>query len=112
VRLDYKREITGNEGEKKELAKDVSAMANSQGGHIIIGIDEKDQSPVSPPYGTPPIINRQNASEWIVSNNGRKCQRLRPKCTTTKGRTRCLERHRIKDGVNDASIIGAKTDVR
>ena len=47
-----------------------------------------------------------------VSNNGRKCQRLRPKCTTTKERTRCLKRHRIKDGVNDASIIGAKTDVR
>lgn len=66
VRLDYKREITGSEGEKKELAKDVSAMANSQGGHIIIGVDEQNQSPISPPFGTSPIINNQNASEWIA----------------------------------------------
>lgn len=37
ARLDYKEEIT------KDLAKHVSAMANTEGGHIVIGVEEEDE---------------------------------------------------------------------
>lgn len=41
IRLEYKRDLYGqNDNSKKELLKDVSALANSQGGHLIIGIEE------------------------------------------------------------------------
>lgn len=40
--LDYKASINLSAGdEKKELCKDVSAMANTSGGYIIIGVNEK-----------------------------------------------------------------------
>lgn len=42
VTLDYKREFTKN---NKEIAKDISAFANTSGGRIIYGIDEIDSSP-------------------------------------------------------------------
>lgn len=39
--LDYKRDLYGkNNGDKKELLKDVSAFANSSGGDLLIGIEE------------------------------------------------------------------------
>lgn len=39
--LDYKRDNYGGKDEdKKELLKDVSSFANTQGGDILIGIDE------------------------------------------------------------------------
>lgn len=45
ARLEYKREIDLTEKGKREVAKDVAAMANSQGGYIIYGIDEdREQS--------------------------------------------------------------------
>jgi len=41
IRLEYKRDLYGNnDNSKKELLKDISAFANSQGGHLILGIDE------------------------------------------------------------------------
>lgn len=41
LRLDYKRASYGkSEADRKELLKDVSAFANSQGGHLVIGVDE------------------------------------------------------------------------
>lgn len=37
ITLDYKGDFTGNlEKAKKELAKDVAAFANSQGGAVVI----------------------------------------------------------------------------
>ena len=40
--LEYKSQLTiGSSGEKKEFLFDVSAFANSKGGHLIIGIEEK-----------------------------------------------------------------------
>jgi hypothetical protein len=39
--LEYKRELYGSSGDnKRELLKDVSAFANSHGGHLLLGIDE------------------------------------------------------------------------
>lgn len=43
IRLEFKRDLYGNnDSSKKELLKDVSAFANSQGGHLIIGIEEQN----------------------------------------------------------------------
>lgn len=42
VHLDYKREIDNNSG---EIAKDLSAFANSDGGYIVYGIEEEMQKP-------------------------------------------------------------------
>lgn len=46
LRLEYKRDNYGaSDGDKRELLKDVSALANAQGGHLIIGIDEAEGTP-------------------------------------------------------------------
>jgi len=54
---------------KKELAKDVSAFANSAGGTIVFGIREKNQVPLSLDEGADPVII---SPEWIeqVINSG------------------------------------------
>ncbi|MCZ7380450.1 MAG: ATP-binding protein [Candidatus Methanoperedens sp.] len=44
LNLDYKRELNKPHD---EIAKDVSAFANANGGKIIYGIDEKDGLPSS-----------------------------------------------------------------
>lgn len=43
INLDYKKQLTNN----NEIAKDVSAFANTLGGKIVYGIDEKDGLPNS-----------------------------------------------------------------
>jgi hypothetical protein len=63
--LDYKARLEGEERDKKELAKDVSAMANSSGGYIVIGVAEKQGKPVHPPCGTARMIGHQKVEEWI-----------------------------------------------
>ena len=40
IQLDFKRTIDTTDKAKTELSKDVSAFANTIGGHIIIGMDE------------------------------------------------------------------------
>jgi hypothetical protein len=48
LRVEYKREPYGNtDADKREALKDVSAFANSHGGHLIIGIDAQGGVPVS-----------------------------------------------------------------
>jgi hypothetical protein len=75
VVLDYKKTmktISGSERAKAELAKDICAFANSQGGYLIIGIEEKKGKPVHPPCGTERMLEEQKAEEWleqvIISN--------------------------------------------
>jgi hypothetical protein len=63
--LDYKARLEGSDRDKKELAKDVSAMANSSGGYIVIGVAEKQAKPVHPPCGTTRMIGQQKVEEWI-----------------------------------------------
>lgn len=46
--VEYKRDTYGSsDADKKELLKDVSSLANTQGGDIYIGIDEDKGIPVS-----------------------------------------------------------------
>jgi len=63
--LDYKKTISGSEHDKAELAKDICAFANSQGGYLVIGVEERRGKPVHPPCGTERMIGRQKAEEWI-----------------------------------------------
>lgn len=47
LRLEYKREMYGNsDAEKREALKDISALANSAGGHLLIGVEEADGLPI------------------------------------------------------------------
>lgn len=43
-RLDYKREVYGR-GDNREIAKDISALANTQGGHLVLGISDTEGEP-------------------------------------------------------------------
>ena len=47
VRLDYKRSPALNKGKREEIAKDVSAFANSDGGLLIYGVCEENDLPSS-----------------------------------------------------------------
>lgn len=52
VRIEYKRELSGK-ADTKQVAKEVSALANTQGGVILFGVDEDEEhKPVWPPTGT------------------------------------------------------------
>ena len=49
-RLEYKEELKISTGsEKREFCKDISALANSQGGYVFFGVREGDGIPVSLP---------------------------------------------------------------
>ena len=47
ISLDYKKMVSGSGREKAELAKDICAFANSQGGYLVIGVEEKRGKPVA-----------------------------------------------------------------
>jgi predicted HTH transcriptional regulator len=68
VTLDYKRELTGSPRSRAELCMDISALANSQGGTIIYGVDEQqpDRTPVLPPHGTARRVSNQPVEEWVA----------------------------------------------
>jgi hypothetical protein len=58
--LDYKRDPYGNkDDDKKELLKDVSSFANTQGGDIVIGVDEDKGVPTGIPGVTLPDIDKE-----------------------------------------------------
>lgn len=66
VDLDWKKDFyKGTDAGKKELAKDVSAMANTAGGMVVIGVDDGNQdhahdlAPFDPVQG--------HGEEWIRS---------------------------------------------
>lgn len=41
LRLDFKRALYGNnDADRREALKDISALANAHGGHLVIGVDE------------------------------------------------------------------------
>lgn len=50
LRIEYKRELYGkSDADKSEALKDISAFANSVGGHLIIGVEEAEGLPVGIP---------------------------------------------------------------
>ena len=59
--LEFKRSdaLDNTDGNKRELAKDVSAMANAAGGVIVYGIEEKDNLADALDQGT------MQTKEWI-----------------------------------------------
>lgn len=63
ISLDYKAagSLSQADGKKNEIAKDVSAFANSAGGTIIYGIEEKDHRP----DGFSFIDGREFTKEWL-----------------------------------------------
>ena len=63
--LDYKRTVSGSESDNKEIAKDICALANSQGGYLIVGVEERNGKPIHPPCGTARMIGRQKVEEWV-----------------------------------------------
>ncbi|KRE13457.1 hypothetical protein ASE63_18465 [Bosea sp. Root381] len=64
LHLDFKRgdALAKSDGKKREMAKDVSAMANSDGGQIIYGIDEDGAGNAT--SWAPPADRSINA-DWI-----------------------------------------------
>lgn len=71
--LDYKSDIDFSDKGKKELAKDISAFANSSGGVIIYGIEEEKNKdgiplPVEPIKGIESSIERERIENIILNN--------------------------------------------
>ena len=65
IMLDYKKTISGANRDKAELAKDISAFANSQGGYLIIGVEEREGKPIHPPCGIERMLGRQKVEDWL-----------------------------------------------
>lgn len=64
--LDWKKDFyQGTEAGKKELAKDVSAMANTAGGMVVIGVDDGNQDHA---HDLAPVeLVQGRGEEWIRS---------------------------------------------
>jgi hypothetical protein len=58
--LDFKVEVGDPEKAKKELAKDISAFANTSGGFLIIGVDKNYNI-----VGVNTMIQNKSIDEWI-----------------------------------------------
>ena len=63
INLDYKRgeSLVNSDKAKKELSKDVSSFANSDGGIIIYGVEEIDHIPSNYVF----VDGNQISKEWI-----------------------------------------------
>ena len=71
-RLDYKEQYSiQTDQEKKEFLADVSAFANTNGGHIIFGIQEQRDQTTNKPTGIP------NAAPGLPGFNAEVCEVLR-----------------------------------
>jgi DNA-directed RNA polymerase subunit L len=62
LHLDYKDSRAIDNSKRDEIAKDVSAFANSDGGTIIYGIKEKDQLPLEIDTG---VEHAKFSREWL-----------------------------------------------
>ncbi|WP_406729621.1 ATP-binding protein [Streptomyces sp. GD-15H] len=66
VDLDWKKDFyQGTDAGKKELAKDVCAMANTVGGMVVIGVDDGKQDHAHALAPFEPVQGR--GEEWIRS---------------------------------------------
>lgn len=64
IHLDYKDSRAIHKGCRDDLAKDVSAFANSDGGVLIYGVREKDHLPIGLDQG---VEDKECGREWIES---------------------------------------------
>ena len=62
-RLEYKKAFSSKD-EKKQIAKEISAFANTHGGIILVGVDEKDRKPKLPIDG---IAYAKGLNEKVTS---------------------------------------------
>lgn len=74
LNLDYKasESISKSEGKKKEITKDVSALANAAGGQIVYGIREhQEPDKAHLPEAIDPINRKEFPKEWLehIINN-------------------------------------------
>lgn len=69
ITIDYKRSEALNDKSKKEIAKDVSAFANSAGGKVVYGLVEENQIPVRIDAGVNPKIYSREWLENVISSN-------------------------------------------
>jgi predicted HTH transcriptional regulator len=66
VDLDWKKDFyQGTDAGKKELAKDVCAMANTAGGMVVVGVDDAKQDHAHDLAPVEPVPGR--GEEWIRS---------------------------------------------
>jgi predicted HTH transcriptional regulator len=88
--LEYKRSdaLTKDPHHRKELFKDVSAMANSSGGIIIYGMKEIDNKPDGTDDGLDPkVVSREQIENLLMSNIVPQIEDLliKPVTLTSKG---------------------------
>jgi hypothetical protein len=58
--FDYKRDLYGgNDEAKRELLKDVSSFANTEGGDLLVGVDEDKGLPTGIPGVTVPDVDKE-----------------------------------------------------
>ncbi len=62
-RLEYKKAFSSKD-EKKQIAKEISAFANTHGGIILVGVGEKDRKPKLPIDG---IVYVKGLNEKVTS---------------------------------------------
>ncbi len=64
-RLEYKRDMYGRDDDsKRELLRDVTALANHHGGHLLIGVDEDSDGAAKAVDGVTPD-DRGSLGDWI-----------------------------------------------
>jgi len=70
--LDFKRDMYGHGQESKhDLLKDVTALANHRGGHLLIGVDEDTTGTATSIVGVSRLAGASTEADWIrtVCNN-------------------------------------------
>lgn len=79
INLDYKsaRSLDKTDGKKRELAKDISAFANSDGGIIIYGMIEENHKPTALDFIDGETLNKEWLENVIDSNIQQKIQGIK-----------------------------------
>lgn len=79
INLDYKsaKSLDKSDSKKREIAKDISAFANSDGGIIIYGMQEENHKPISIDFADGELFNKEWLENVIDSNIQQKIQGIR-----------------------------------